>query len=94
MNYPAKVNEKEEFRRLKAKKVEKWGDDYFICPHCQKRSYGVIDVYTTAYLWYFNVKTGEIWDADDIEMNSEADGFYCSECLSKVNLPDEIKNLF
>jgi hypothetical protein len=86
------INEKEELEKLNAKKVEKWGDDWFLCPHCHRKSYGVIEVFSNALDWYFNLKNKEV-DNQDLEWISETDGFYCTECYQKVDLPEEIKNL-
>jgi uncharacterized protein RhaS with RHS repeats len=104
MNNKIAVNEENELKKSKTKKIEQWGNDYFICPWCHEESDGVIEVYWTvdrfnrkekvAYITYFDIKNWELWDGDYVKMGNRKEGFYCLKCKKRVILPEEIEKLF
>jgi hypothetical protein len=91
-------------KKINEKRIENFGDDYFVCPHCNENSEGVIEVYWTldrfnrkekvGYIFYFSVKEEEWWMGDYVRMGNRKPGFYCLKCKKRVILPDKIKKIF
>jgi hypothetical protein len=90
--------------KINEKVVEKWGDDYSVCPWCGEVSDGVIEVYwcldrfnrkeKVGYVFYFGIKDRELWQDEYVRMGNRKPGFYCVKCKKRIVLPDEIKKLF